>query len=804
MDGTYVTIALRAAYKGQMKRLILCGALVLALVLAAGGSASAPSAKQIAAAHKRAAGQKAEKLLAKIPLPAGAQPTRTAPVFLTEQAWCEKNTSYACRMGFWRMRNPQAAVRRFMERHAPPGYANDGMDDFVGRSSFYDTLSARQHGWTFVRIDAKAVWFYPRSAREVVPSAVREIHIHGTGIDRTVTNAGDVKRIIGWFDRLRIVTPGLVCGPTSGTGFQPPPPLTFSFRTAGNAEVASAVVPAGPASDCDPIGFAIGGKSQRPLKDFGGGWSASERSAFITKVRHLLGGPKPKAEAEAQRLLDAYLPPLGAVRIQAAPKGSHLSRRIPGNLFGKRVDRHSYWLVHAPVRAIEKSFQDAKLPDWGTPAITSFAAKHGLASTAATYTALGFGGRATARLLNVTAVKAHGGGSLVRVDVVVVWRLSRAERQELPAGVRGIEIRGPSPGSALANVTDPGQVRTIVRWFDHLELYEPQFAAYCPAMLDRQSFTFTFQGRHGKIATANVPEVSGICSAASYAIRGHEQSSLIAGGFDYRVQQLLGANWIGPPQMQPRADERRRAAAREAAVLLHAFRPPPGAVRIQQPTQYGGVLRSAPAPAGEFVRLTRFWHVDAKRTAVVSFLQKHDVPAGFTAHCGANIHFGSSQCELVGDPVGTRFLEYAVQKKRDGTSILRVDSQVVWIYPRPREVVPASAREIVVNGPSFPAVHVTDAAQVRQIARWFDHLPIYPPGVGALMCGVTLGDSVTLTFRSAGGARVASARVPAGRASMCDSIAFSIHGNPQTALVDRPRGASFASRLERLLGVKLN
>ena len=782
-----------------MKRLVFVG-LVLALVCAAGGSASAPTAKQIAAAHKRAAVQKAEKLLAKIPLPAGARPTRTAPVFLREQAWCEKNTSYGCRMGFWRLRSPQAAVMRFMERHALPGYANEGADRLVGRSSWYDILSARQHGWTFVRIDASVPWFYPRSPQEVVPSTVREIDIHEAGIDRAVTSPRRVEQIIRWFDQLHAVRPGDICGPTSGTGFPPPPPLTFSFRAAGHAEVASAVVPAGSASDCDPIGLAIGGNAQRPLKDFGGGWSLSVRDTFVSRVRNLLAGPKPRAAHEAQRLLDAYVPPPGAVRLHTLPKGDRLSQRIPGRLFGKRVDRHRYWLVHAPVSAIEASLQDAKLHGWGAPAITSKAAKHGLSSTEATYTALGFGGRATSRLLNVTAVKAPNGGSFLRADVVVVWHLSAAEREDLPAGVREIDVHGPPRGLALANVTDRTQIRTIVRWFDHLELYEPQFVAYCPVALNRQSFTFTFRGRHGTVAKASVPEVSGVCSAASYTSRGHDQTPLIAGGFDYRVQELLGANWIGSPDTLGVAAARKNKAAREAAALLHAFHPPPGATRIATPKHYGGVLRSIPTPFGEFVRSTHFWRVPLKRALVVAFLQDHDVPAGFTAHCGSNWNAGSSQCEL---PGGDRSLEFAVQSVRGGSSILRVDSQVVWVYPRsPRERVHVGrVREIDFTAPHV-SKRVTDPDEIGRLVSWFNAAPILPPGMGAPMCGPYASVPVTLDFRGAGRRPLAhvSADVtePQGESGACNPMAVTIVGTRQAPLI-----GGLIGRVQRELGVKI-
>ena len=69
-----------------------------------------------------------------------------------------------------------------------------------------------------------------------------------------------------------------------------------------------------------------------------------------------------------------------------------------------------------------------------------------------------------------------------------------------------------------------------------------------------------------------------------------------------------------------------------------------------------------------------------------------------------------------------------------GTSILRVDAQVVWVYPRsPKESVRASrVREIDFSAPNV-SKQVTDPSEIARIVRWFNTIPIVPPGLGAAM-----------------------------------------------------------------------
>jgi hypothetical protein len=115
--------------------------------------------------------------------------------------------------------------------------------------------------------------------------------------------------------------------------------------------------------------------------------------------------------------------------------------------------------------------------------------------------------------------------------------------------------------------------------------------------------------------------------------------------------------------------------------------------------------------------------------------------------------------------------------------------------------VPPATREIVLGSAKVSA-KVTDPAQVGQIISWFDALPISPPGI-ALLCPAMIGPEITLSFRSAGGAWLAQAKLPPHAASICDAIVFQIGGKVKRPLIDGNFRESFVGRLQRLLGVRL-
>ena len=254
------------------------------------------------------------------------------------------------------------------------------------------------------------------------------------------------------------------------------------------------------------------------------------------------------------------------------------------------------------------------------------------------------------------------------------------------------------------------------------------------------------------------------------------------------------------PNVHEIATRREHAAAREAKRLLREFLPPPGAQRIREPRDYGGVLRrSGGGPLGEAVDVHHFWSVRKPLRAVAAFLRTHR-PDGFE---GSGATWGSREPHylIMSSRTPAGFLTVTTVGL-PGRTLIRADVAVGWNYPRsPREKAPAATSEIVLRAPKASST-VTDPAQVGQIVRWFDALPISPPGV-VVSCPLSPGADITLSFRDAGGAWLAQAKLPPTSASICDSISFSIGGREQKPLVDRAEGESFVRRLQELLGVRL-
>lgn len=264
------------------------------------------------------------------------------------------------------------------------------------------------------------------------------------------------------------------------------------------------------------------------------------------------------------------------------------------------------------------------------------------------------------------------------------------------------------------------------------------------------------------------------------------------------------------PSVRALAAERRRAALREARELGRAFVPLPGARRDPARRDHVGILRrGGREPVGEDVDAVRFWRVQKPLAAVVALVRAHD-PHGFGL---LESSYGRQRPgtvrylvrTLVSPPSrsrrASRYLDETIVGL-PGRTVIRVDARVSWIYPRsPREKVPAGTREIVIHTPRTTRT-VKSPAKVASIVRWFDALPVFPPGI-AVACPLILAAQIRLSFRSAEGARLAQATVPATSAGICDPIGFRVGGKAERPLIDSAVGPSFARRLQRLLGVHL-
>jgi hypothetical protein len=265
------------------------------------------------------------------------------------------------------------------------------------------------------------------------------------------------------------------------------------------------------------------------------------------------------------------------------------------------------------------------------------------------------------------------------------------------------------------------------------------------------------------------------------------------------------------PTVRTIAAERKRAAMRAAERMLHEFVPPPGARAIQvRPGHYRNahVLHQSPGEMpSEVVAMHRFWRVRMPLKAVIRFLRAHRLhgfrPTGAMWYTGKPHYLAmGSVWPATENRLPSRFFT-VTPVGLPGHTVLRVDAQVVWIYPRPRsEKVPSGVGKIVLRSPNKVFARVTNPAKVARIIRWFNALPISPPGVH-IACLLTLHSEITLEFRAQRGALLAQAGVPRTSAGVCQPIGFLIGRHPQRPLIDNPTHASFIERLQRLLGRQL-
>lgn len=258
------------------------------------------------------------------------------------------------------------------------------------------------------------------------------------------------------------------------------------------------------------------------------------------------------------------------------------------------------------------------------------------------------------------------------------------------------------------------------------------------------------------------------------------------------------------PSVTAVAAARESKAGRKAERLLRRVVLPPSARRIRQP---GGVYVLGNSDLGtsmlvEFAQRHAFWRVDARLPQVLAFVKTHALP-GFDQPAG---YAGSARFQR---PVW-RSLEFDGRQRLfavtavalHGSTVVRVDAAATWIYPRsPREVVPARVSEIDARDEGV-ARRVVDRAEVERIVRWFDALDVPPPGAHVI-CGPLVASNVRFTFRSARGAKLATAIAPSRPGDGCHPILFSIRGRRQAQLVDGVFGRrAFVNRVQRLLGLR--
>lgn len=196
------------------------------------------------------------------------------------------------------------------------------------------------------------------------------------------------------------------------------------------------------------------------------------------------GSDRGVAQAEAARALSSVSLPPGWARVAADPSGGALAAPEIKPLTPRLVDRHAFWRVSGSPQSV-LGWVQSHLPAGSQ--ISGSGEASGPRGPLVRLLTLSFAhppAGIVSNTLVVAATALRTGGSAVRGDAEVVWRLSRPGWAVVPAGVRVIRVSVQRSGMRRVTVTSPARVRRIVGLVNRLPVWQlGGSVANCPADL---------------------------------------------------------------------------------------------------------------------------------------------------------------------------------------------------------------------------------------------------------------------------------------------------------------------------------
>lgn len=269
-----------------------------------------------------------------------------------------------------------------------------------------------------------------------------------------------------------------------------------------------------------------------------------------------------EAGAKAERFLRGLTLPPGARRV-SDQTGNAVAGNVNfgTNVFTQYAYRHAFWKVGAPLASVV-AFMRRHPPSTFT--LDGVGNAETYPYEGVWFNGRSAGGRVPDRIL-VSLVPSHG-VTILRVDAAVVWTVPRSPREVVPATVREVDFHtlalqplARQMGATPVNraVTDPSEVALIVRWFNALNVVQPNTYVLCMAIIGTP-VKLTFRSASGgAVAHALVPSgPASSCSAIQFTLHGQRQPALIDStpeqgmAFMQRVGRLLGVQF-GPARSRP-------------------------------------------------------------------------------------------------------------------------------------------------------------------------------------------------------------------------------------------------------------
>jgi hypothetical protein len=237
----------------------------------------------------------------------------------------------------------------------------------------------------------------------------------------------------------------------------------------------------------------------------------------------------------------------------------------------------------------------------------------------------------------------------------------------------------------------------------------------------------------------------------------------------------------------------RQLAETDAAAILRAFVPPPGARRLTKAPPSPDDLVGYPGSGSTAqVEDVSWWLAPGTPDAVLAWEKSH-LPGRFSPAGGGFGSDGGMRTEsfsmfrlpAVPGVLNSRYLVVYAIVTGGGQIVIRAYAQVNYQPPRPPgERVPSAARAVTITPLASPVpgaspppapVTITGATAVRRIIALVDSLPLST--VGRVPCP-SGGAGIQLTFRARpGGPPLATAQ-----GGPCWSLLFAIGGRQQPAL----------------------
>ena len=262
----------------------------------------------------------------------------------------------------------------------------------------------------------------------------------------------------------------------------------------------------------------------------------------------------------------------------------------------------------------------------------------------------------------------------------------------------------------------------------------------------------------------------------------------------------------GPASPRTSASLSPQARAKaDAAGILAAFIPPPGATRLSHaPGGVGGQLNGREFTPGDpdVVDDGAWWHVPGMTPLQMLAWEQSHLPHQFTRDMVSGAaaptppalpggrtfpalpyHYAAYgfSVSAVARGLTGRELDVQAAMTTAGQTYVRVDSQVGWQPVRPASTyLPSGIRAVVVSAvpgmndrkkPPAP-VTVTDPAKVRKLVALINAQPLFPPGV--FMCPFDDGRGVQLTFQA--GPRGPTIATAFAKSNGCGGVQLTLGG----------------------------